>query len=177
MKGTTRIVLTLAGMVVVAAAVAHFLALPMLKQADADRGAIWVRRAQLVKLDRVARRITDLQEEVKRLEQALAFFEDRLPQEREVDVILREVWLIAEAKSMTPRSVRTGAPETEARCCSQPITLVLEGPFEGFYEFLLGLERLPRITKIRQMQVTKSPLKEGIVQAELLVDIFFEKSK
>jgi Tfp pilus assembly protein PilO len=177
MKGTTRIVLTLAGMVVVAAAVAHFLALPMLKQADADRGAIWVRRAQLVKLDRVARRITDLQEEVKRLEQALAFFEDRLPQEREVDVILREVWVIAEAKFMTTRSVRTGAPETQARYCSQPITLALEGPFEGFYEFLLGLERLPRITKIRQMQVTKSPLKEGIVQAELLVDIFFEKSK
>jgi len=177
MKGTTRIVLTLAGIVVVAAAVAHFLALPMLKQTDADRGAIWVRRGQLVKLDRVARRITDLQEEVKRLEQALAFFEDRLPQEREVDVILREVWLIAETKSMTTRSVRTGAPETLARYCSQPITLALEGPFEGFYEFLLGLERLPRITKIRQMQVTKSPLKEGIVQAELLVDIFFEKSK
>jgi len=27
------------------------------------------------------------------------------------------------------------------------------------------------------MQISKSPMKEGVVQAELLMDIFFEKSK
>jgi Tfp pilus assembly protein PilO len=177
MRGSVRILLTLVGVVAIAAATTYFAALPMLKKSEADRAAIEARHAQLVKLERVARRINDLQEEVKRLEQALAFFEDRLPQEREVDVILREFWLIAEAKSMTPRSIRTAAPETRARYCSQPITLSLEGPFEGFYEFLLGLERLPRITKIRQMQLIKSPMKEGVVQAELVMDIFFEKSK
>jgi Tfp pilus assembly protein PilO len=173
MKGSTRILVTLAAVVFVSAAAAWFLVLPVLRRAEADRAAVDDRRAQLVKLER----INDLQQEVGRLEGALAFFENRLPQEREVDVILREVWVIAEAKSLTPRSIRCAAPELQARYNSQPITLTVEGPFGGFYEFLVGLERLPRLTKIRQMQISKSPMKEGIVQAELLMDIFFEKSK
>ena len=177
MKGSTRILLTLVAVVLMSAAVAWFVILPTLKRAESDRAAIDDLRGQLVKLDRVVRRISDLQEEVGRLESALAFFENRLPQEREVDVILREVWVIAEAKSLTPRSIRCAAPELQARYSSQPITMTLEGPFEGFYEFLVGLERLPRLTKVRQMQISKSPMKEGVVQAELLMDIFFEKSK
>jgi Tfp pilus assembly protein PilO len=177
MKGSTRILLTLVAVVLMSAAATWFVILPMLQRADSDRAAVDNLRGQLVKLERVARRINDLQQEVTRLEGALEFFENRLPQEREVDVILREVWVIAEAKSLTPRSIRCAAPEAQARYNSQPITLTLDGPFEGFYDFLVSLERLPRLTKIRQMQITKTPMKEGIVQAELLMDIFFEKSK
>jgi Tfp pilus assembly protein PilO len=177
MRGSTRILLTLVAVVVASAAVTWLVVLPTHRRAESDRAAIDDLRSQLVRLDRVARRISDLQEEVGRLEGALAFFENRLPQQREVDVILREVWIIAEAKSLTPRSIRCATPESQARYNSQPITMTLEGPFEGFYEFLVGLERLPRLTKVRQMQISKSPMKEGVVQAELLLDIFFEKSK
>jgi len=175
MKGRTRILLTALGLVAIVALVVALVILPAVRRTDADRAAIQERRAQLVKLQRVAARISDLKKEIQRLEAALAFFEDRLPEEREIDVILREVWLIAESKSLTPRSVRTNQPETMPRYNSLPITLALEGPFESFYEFLLGLERLPRLTKVRQMQVTKSPVTEGVVQVDLLMDIFFEK--
>ena len=177
MKGSTRILVTLIGVAVIAAAAGFFVVLPLWQQTNADRAAIEEQRAQLVKLQRVVRRITDVKQEITRLETALAFFDHRLPQEREIDVILREVWLIAEARSMTPRSIRTAQQESLPRYNSQPITMALEGPFEGFYEFLLGLERLPRITKIRQMQITKSPLQEGNVQVDLLMDIYFEKPK
>lgn len=175
MKSSVRILLTALSMAGVAAAVVFLAILPMTRQTRADRAGIQERRAQLVKLERVARRISDLQQEINRLEGALAFFENRLPQQREIDVILREVWLIAESKSLTPRSVRTSLPEKMPRYNSQPITMTLEGRFESFYEFLLGLEGLPRITKVRQMQLTKSPLTEGTVQADILMDIFFEK--
>jgi Tfp pilus assembly protein PilO len=104
MKGATRILVTLVAVVLVSAAAMWLVILPMLRRAEDDRAAIDDRRSQLVKLERVARRINDLQQEVGRLEGALAFFENRLPQEREVDVILREVWVIAEAKSLTPHS-------------------------------------------------------------------------
>ncbi|KPJ72678.1 MAG: hypothetical protein AMK72_08190 [Planctomycetes bacterium SM23_25] len=175
MKGPTRILITVLGLAVVGAAVTLLLIMPVLRRTEADRLALQERRAQLVKLQRVAARITDLTKEIERLEEALAFFEDRLPEEREIDVILREVWLTAESKSLIPRSVRTNQPEAMPRYNSQPITLSLEGPFESFYDFLLGLERLPRLTKVRQMQVTKSPVTEGVVQVDLLMDIFFEK--
>lgn len=175
MKGSIRILLTSIGMAALAGLTVFILALPLAAKAEADWTVIQNRRDQLVKLQRVARRISDLRQEITRLEDALSFFEDRLPEEREIDVILREVWLIAESKSLTPRSVRTSTPEVMPRYNSQPITMCLEGDFNSFYEFLLGLERLPRITKVRQMQISKSPLQEGVVRVDLLMDIFFEK--
>jgi Tfp pilus assembly protein PilO len=177
MKGSTRILLTMIAMGAISAAVVILVGLPIRRQMTADQAITEERRAQLVTLQNVGRKITCIQDEIDRLQGALEFFEHRLPQEREIDVILREVWKIAEARSLVPRSVRTQAPETAARYSSQPITLSLEGPFEGFYEFLLGLERMPRLTKVRQMQLSKMPGDEGGVQADILMDIFFEKQE
>jgi len=175
MKGIVRIIVTLACLAVVTAATVLLVLRPLNARVEEDREAIEQRRTQLVKLERVARRISDLQKEIHRLEDALAFFEDRLPEEKEIDVILREVWLIAEQKALVARSVRTQTAASQPRYNLQPITISLQGTFESFYEFMLGLERLPRITKIRQMQVAKSPLQEGSVDVDLVMDIFFEK--
>jgi len=177
MKGSARILLTIAGVVILAAAVAVLVIVPMHSRMGEDLASIDERGAQLVKLEKVARRISDLQQGIQRLESALAFFENRLPKEREIDVILREVWQIAESKSLVTRSIRTTTPEALARYNCQPITLTLDGPFEGFYEFLLGLEQMPRLTKIRQMRLAKSATNEGQVQVTLVMDIFFEKSQ
>ena len=174
MKRSTRILLTLFGIVVVTVAVVFVVIRPLGQRVAADQEAIRDRRDQLVQLQRVARRIDDLQEEIKRLEGALAFFEDRLPQQREIEVILREVWVTAEARSLAARSIRTMKVEAASRYNAQPISLTLEGPFAGFYEFLLCLEQLPRITKVREMQIQKSPTEPGAVLVDMVVDIFFE---
>ena len=175
MKASTRVLLTVLAVAVAAAVVFLLVVLPLRRRVESDRAATQSRRAQLVKLERVTRRISDLHGEIRRLEEALEFFENRLPEKREIDVIVREVWLIAEVKSLASRSIRTEEPERMPRYNIQPVRLALEGQFEGFYEFLLGLERLPRITKVRQMQIQKSPMQEGAVQANLVVDIFFEQ--
>jgi len=175
MSGPVRILLTVVGLVLVAGLAAALVVYPLLEQAEADQEAINQRRAELIKLQRVVRRINNLKEEIQRLEEALAFFEDRLPAEREIDVILREVWLIADAKSLSPRRIQTDRPENRPRYNTQPITMTLEGNFGRFYEFLIGLERMPRITKVRQMQITKLPTQEGVVEVDLLMDIFCEK--
>jgi Tfp pilus assembly protein PilO len=177
MKGSTRIVLTAIAMGALAAVVLIFAGLPMRRQMEADRAAIEERRTQLVELENVSKKISCIKDEIDRLQGALEFFERRLPQEREIDVILREVWKIAETQSLVPRSVRTQAPETAARYSSQPIALSLEGSFEGFYQFLLGLERMPRLTKVRQLQLSKLPGDDAGVQADILMDIFFEKQE
>ena len=85
------------------------------------------------------------------------------------------MWVIAEARSLAARSIRTLKADTTSRANAQPISLALEGPFNGFYTFLLALEQLPRITKIREMQIQQSPTEPGSVMAEVVVDIFFEK--
>lgn len=175
MKASVRILITVVAIVVVAVSVALFVVLPILRNVDSNRVAIADRHQKLAKLQEVTRRITNLQDEIARLEDALRFFDSRLPAETEIDVILREVWVIAESKLLTARSIRTRKTEVAARYNAQPITMTFEGPFEGFYEFLLGLERLPRITNVREMVVQKSPTLEGHVQADITVDIFFER--
>ena len=175
MTGPIRILLTVVGLAAIAGLGIGLVVWPLLEQTSADKQAIQARRAELVKVQRVIRRISDLKQEIQRLEDALAFFEDRLPEEREIDVILREVWLIADSKSLTPRRIQTDRSESGSRYNTQPITMTLEGGFHEFYEFLLGLERLPRITKVRQMQMTKSPTQEGVVEVDVLMDIYCEK--
>jgi type IV pilus assembly protein PilO len=177
MSGSARILVTIVGVCILAVAGTFLAALPMNRKVQADAAAVAERQGQLLQLQNVSHQITGIQDEITRLEDALNFFEHRLPQEREIDVILRQVWRIAEAKALVPRSIRTQAPETMARYSSQPITLSLEGPFEGFYDFLIGLEQMPRLTKVRQMQITKMPADDATVQADILMDIYFEKQE
>lgn len=175
MKGSTRILLTVLALAVAATAVALLVLRPISRHVAENQAAIRERRNQLVKLQRVAYRINDVQKEIDRLQGALEFFEHRLPKEREIDVILREVWVTAEARSLAAHSVRTLKADPTSRYNAQPIALTLEGPFDGFYAFLLALEQLPRITKVRQMQIQNSPTDAGCILADLTVDIYFEK--
>lgn len=177
MNGSARLLITLAIMVAVAGGAVFLAILPLQAQTSADLAATDERRAQLVKLERVARRINDLQAEIKRLESALEFFEHRLPKEQEVDVVLREITKIAETTNLKARSIRTGVPETMPRYNVKPITMTLEGTFASFYQFLLGIEQLSRITKVRQLQITKIPEAEGQVQVDMMMDIFFERDQ
>ncbi len=175
MSGPVRILLTIVGALVIGAAAVFLVVQPARLRIGQDQQVTRDLQAQLDKFWRVTRRITDLEGEIRRLEEALAFFESRLPQEREIDVVLREVWLIADGQELLCQSVRTHKLEVMPRYNSQPIKLSLEGRFDGFYQFLLGLEQLPRITKIRELEVTQSPTEEETVHAEILLDIFFEK--
>jgi Tfp pilus assembly protein PilO len=50
----------------------------------------------------------------------------------------------------------------------------LEGNFNAFYSFLLELEKLPRIMKIRELDLEKQKENEGQISANFIVSIFFQ---
>jgi hypothetical protein len=52
--------------------------------------------------------------------------------------------------------------------------LSLSGDFNGYYAFLLQLEKLPRITRVTQMKLEKINDRDGEMQAQLTLSIFFE---
>ena len=56
----------------------------------------------------------------------------------------------------------------------QPIEMSLSGDFNGFYEFLLQLEKLRRLTRVTQMDLTKITDRDGEMQAQMTLSIFFE---
>jgi hypothetical protein len=50
----------------------------------------------------------------------------------------------------------------------------LSGDFNGFYAFLLQLEKLARITRVTQMQLQKIDEHDGQMQAQMTLSIYFE---
>jgi hypothetical protein len=50
----------------------------------------------------------------------------------------------------------------------------LNGNFNSYYSFLLELEKLDRITKIRELKLRKMPKSDGFAEADFVVSIFFQ---
>ena len=118
--------------------------------------------------------IDDLNRKIEELQQAITFFESKLPQEKEIDKILKEVWQMAEANQLTTKTIKTMKSERGASYSEQPIQMSLSGDFNGFYAFLLQLEKLPRITRVTDMQLQKISDRDGAMQAQMTLSIFFE---
>jgi len=54
------------------------------------------------------------------------------------------------------------------------MTMKLVGDFTSFYSFLLELEKLPRIMKLRELKLDKQNESEGEIGAEFILSIFFQ---
>jgi cellulose synthase/poly-beta-1,6-N-acetylglucosamine synthase-like glycosyltransferase len=54
-----------------------------------------------------------------------------------------------------------------------PVKIVMKGDFRSFYDFLLQIERLARITRINQMKLTKINEVDGSMTADMTLSIFF----
>lgn len=135
---------------------------------------IEAREAQMKNLRQITAGIQDLDAKVAELQEAITFFESRLPQEREVGSVLDEVSRIALANSLETRTFRTLRSERNANYSEQPIQMTLSGDFNGFYSFLLQLEKLERITRVLQMKLEKINSRDGEMQAEITLSIYYE---
>ncbi len=144
-------------------------------QKRADRLAeINMKKKALADLRHATAGIPDLERKINEIQAAIRFFESKLPQEREVDTILKEVWQRAEANGLQTRTIKTLKTERMAGYSELPINIVLAGDFNGFYDFLLQLEKLSRITRVNQMKLQKITNRDGAMEASLTLSVFFE---
>lgn len=119
--------------------------------------------------------INDLGPEIDHLSQTLSSFEAKIPAEREVEVVLKEVTELAMRHGLKTKSIRAEKPEPAPGCMAQPMKLILRGDFDGYYSFLLDMERLSRITQVPQMKLTKyTEGGDGQVEADFTLNIYHE---
>lgn len=128
----------------------------------------------LANLEQATSGINDVKGKINELHKAISFFESKLPQKREVETILKEVWQMAERNNLTTRTIKTLRSERSSGFSEQPIELSLSGNFYGFYAFLQQLERLPRITKITKMDLNKINERDGEMEAKVTLIIYYE---
>ncbi len=131
------------------------------------------------KLDqlKVTQHIKDLGQEITKLSEAIDVFQTKLPNEKDVEVILKQVWQLAVSKQLISRSVRTEKPIKTANYIELPIKMELFGNFDGFYAFLLDLEKISRITRIHNMKMSKMKDHDGNMKAAFTLSVFFEPHK
>ena len=118
--------------------------------------------------------IDDFNRKFKELTEAVRFFESKLPQEKEVETVLEQVWKIAEANSLQTKTIRSGKTDRTANYSQQQIDMELSGDFNGFYLFMQQLEKLPRLTRVEGMTLSKISDHDGAMQAKITLTIFFE---
>jgi type IV pilus assembly protein PilO len=133
-------------------------------------------QGKLDQLEQATENMPDLGAEIDKLAQAIELYEQRLPQREEVEGILEDVWRVAVANQLEPLSVRTQQVIGTASYSELPIRMKIKGDFDGFYQFLLDVEKLPRITRLPDLKLTKidGEDSEGQMIAELTLSIFFE---
>ncbi|MEL6312081.1 MAG: type 4a pilus biogenesis protein PilO [Pseudomonadota bacterium] len=134
-------------------------------------------QAKLDQLEEATANMPDLGAEIEKLAEAIAIYEERLPQREEVEGILEDVWRVAVRNRLEPMSVRTQQTIGTAAYSELPIRMKIKGDFDGFYQFLLDVEKLPRITRMPDLRLNKSKESEdaeGLMVAELTLSIFFE---
>ena len=133
------------------------------------------KRKQLNDLAKATAGEKNLAAQIEKLRQAVEFLERKLPQEKEMDKVLRETTALAEKNGLNTKSFRLLKVVTGPGYSEQPIKMVITGPMaKGFYPFICDLEGLKRLTKIGEMKIDADDKNPGMVSVEMTLTIYFE---
>lgn len=150
---------------------------PQNKRIDQAAAEITHKQDLLDQLRRETARSKDLEEINGSLQERIGEIEARLPTNKEVDQIVRQVSQLAIEAGLHAPTLKSEKPLAAARYREQPLIMSTKGGFDGFYGFLLALERLPRITRIVDMKVIKSDEEGSDISAEFTLSIYFRESE
>jgi type IV pilus assembly protein PilO len=152
----------------------------MIKKANRElaekRARVEQKEAKLEEFEQATAKAEDMNKQLEELHQAIKFFESKLPPTSEIHKVLEQVTVIAQKQGLTPKTIKTLKAENNSGYIEQPLKMQLVGNFNAYYSFLLELEKLPRIMKIRELKLAKEPKDEGLIMADFVVSIFFQNS-
>lgn len=158
----------------VAAAGYQFMIKPANQDLAAARQALDGKRAKLGDFEEATAQAEDFNKQLGQLDEAIRFFESKLPSTSEIHTVLQDVTVIAQENGLHPKTIRTLQRKDNSGYVEQPMSMQLVGNFNSFYTFLLEMEKLPRIMKLRQLRLDKGRNQEGDVGADFIVSIFFQ---
>jgi type IV pilus assembly protein PilO len=157
---------------------------PRNEQIAQARAEMAVKQARLDTLEAVASKIDDIGLEIEKGRESVQMIEAKLPNEQDVEGILEQVWQIAKRHKLVVKSVKSEKPLPAAMYMEQPLRVQMEGEFDGFYQFLLELENLPRITRVHQLKLERlvarnkdEPAPPGAMKASFTLSIYFQPQR
>lgn len=177
----------------VACAAYQYMIKPANRHLAEQKTRVQAKLAKLAEFEQATAAAAGLSKQLDQLQEAVQFFESKLPPKSEIDKVLHDVTIIVQKQGLRSKrvlrlkkSILRSATKDEKdekdnsggvggpRYIEQPLKMELEGNFNSFYSFLLELEKLPRIMKIRKLELKKQIKNEGQIAADFIVSIFFQ---
>ena len=181
MRFGTREIIFLIVLLAVPAASGFFVFKPRNDDIRQARTEIEEKQAKLDQLSEISARIDDINLAIDRGREAIEELEAKLPSRQHVEEILEQVWQIARRNQLTVKSVKGQKTVDAANYLELPLRVSMEGSFDGFYQFLLELEELERITRIHQLKMERlqaqggdEDVSPGSMKTEFTLSIYFE---
>ncbi|MCF7957884.1 MAG: type 4a pilus biogenesis protein PilO [Phycisphaerae bacterium] len=137
---------------------------------------IQANQKKVAELHKAKATLDNLNTEVDELAEAVGFFESKLPAKDEIYKVLEQVTKIARKQNLDTRLFKTLKVKPLAQYSEQPIEMEVYGNFDAYYQFLIEIEKLHRITKIQKMELIKDGTNEGNMSAKFILSIFFDTS-
>jgi type IV pilus assembly protein PilO len=147
---------------------------PQNAEIDQAKAEIAHKRQMLDKLRHATAQNADLERANNEIQDSISKIEARLPTTKEIDKIVRQVSELAVEVGLGSPNMKSEKPLPAASYMEQPLAMAITGDFHGFYEFLLRLEQLPRITRIPDLNIKRSQQHDGHMEADFTLSIYFE---
>jgi len=155
---------------------------PVNAEIDRANKEIEHKQSMLNKLREETARSADLAKANADIAESIKNIEARLPTNKELDSIVRQVSDLAVEAGLQPPTIKSAKPVKAALYMEQPLEMNIVGNFHRFYDFLLKLEQLPRITRIPDMTIKRAAVltgpnnenADGDMEASFTLSIYFQ---
>jgi Tfp pilus assembly protein PilO len=158
----------------VAYAAYQYMIKPANRHLAEQKARLQTKLANLAEFEKATVAAKDLSYQLEQLREAIEFFESKLPPTIEIDKVLQDITVIGEKQGIKCKTIRRLEKKDNSGYIEQLLEMKLEGDFNSFYSFLLELEKLPRIMKIRKLELEKQAKSEGQITVGFIVSIFFQ---
>jgi type IV pilus assembly protein PilO len=136
------------------------------QQISSKERTLEVSRVRAADLPSVAREVDYLQMRLQR-------FDKKLPKQQDLDQFIRDVDRYSQDSALRNLVVQPGAVRRHELFAELPITLRFQGDFTAVHAFLRQIEDMPRLTRVRSLQVRSRDGRTGLVDVELSTAIFY----
>jgi type IV pilus assembly protein PilO len=133
------------------------------------------KQAMLEKLREATAQSDDLQKTNQEIRQSIDAIRARLPTTKEMPDVLRQVAVLAARNGLeVPNFKNADKPASAGVAMEQRIDVEITGDFDGFYRFLQEMERMPRITRVPDMQIERADKTDGEMKTKFSLSVYYE---
>ena len=174
-KRTSRRIVSLAGFGVLFLGFAALSLFPYWRQTSSLRGEINQLEQQIAQSQSQVGQLKTLQREAQMIHLEVRNYDRLVPGNQDLGPFLAQLSGELDNAGMKDITVRALPPITLGKCQQLPIEVRGVGSFSQFHDFLVRLERLPRMSAVSKMTIESDTGMTGKVTVDLTLSIYNTK--